>query len=106
MVEKEIVSLGIGTLTIGTLLIFVAFIWLVVFLAMDLKIIYLNSSKLNEPIAFKNLFVVFVLGYIMFENAVIEEDLLKNSNFVFGLFMASLMFCFSLIIGDLIMKYA
>ena len=77
-----------------------------VFMVMDMKIIYMNSSKLNEPIAFKNFFVVFVLGYIMFENAVIEEDILKRSNFVFGMFVFSLMLCFSLIIGDLIMKYA
>ena len=68
-------------------------------MVMDLKIIYSSSSKLNEPVAFKNLFVVFVLGYIMFENAVIEEDILIKSNLLFGLFRFSLMLCFSLIIG-------
>ena len=73
---------------------------------MDLRKIYEASSKHNESFAFKNLFVVFVLGYIMFENTVIEEEILKNSNTVFNLFMYSLMLCFSLIIGELIMKYA
>ena len=51
-------------------------IWLLVFMVMDLMIIYRDSAKFNEPLAFKNMFVMFVLGYIMFENAVIEPQLL------------------------------
>jgi hypothetical protein len=47
-------------------------VWLLVFMVMDLMIIYRDSAKFNEPLAFKNMFVMFVLGYIMFENAVIE----------------------------------
>ena len=53
------------------LLIIVASIWLFVFLVADLKRIYNCSAKYEESFAFKNLFVIFVLGYIMFENTVI-----------------------------------
>jgi len=44
---------------------------MVVFVALDIRDIIKGSSKINEDFPLKNLFVIIVIGYVMFENAVI-----------------------------------
>lgn len=87
-------------------MILVCLVWLLVFVAFDLRDILKSSSKANDAFPLRNLFVVFVLGYVMFEGAVIEPAIINGSSVVFGLMVYSLTLCFSLIIGELLLKYA
>jgi hypothetical protein len=77
-----------------------------IFIAVDLRDILKASGKFNEDFPLKNLFVIFVIGYIMFESAVVEPNILNGSKLVFGLFFYSLSLCFAMIIGELLLKYA
>ena len=69
-------------------------IWLVIYLVPNIKAV-LKSNGVH------NLFVVFVIGYIIFEMSVIETEQIINeqSNVIFGLFVLSLALCHSLLIG-------
>lgn len=42
----------------------------------------------------------------MFEAAVISPDILNSSPMTFGLFFYTIILCFALIIGELLLKYA
>jgi hypothetical protein len=77
-----------------------------IFIALDLRDILKASGKFNEDFPLKNLFVIFVIGYIMFESAVVEPNILNGSKIIFGLFFYSLSLCFAMIIGELLLKYA
>ena len=41
----------------------------------------------------------------MFENAIIEPQILKNSDLAFGLFFYSIILCFTILIGELVLSY-
>lgn len=51
---------------VAQLIICIALIWLVLFLALDIRDIIKASTKFNEGFPLKNLFVIFVIGYVMF----------------------------------------
>lgn len=102
VITPTIFSKPLGQFTdfnVSSIVLIVAAVWLLVFLILDIRDIVKSSSKFNETFPLKNLFVIFVLGYVMFESAVIESDIINGSSLVFGLFVYSIILCFSLIIG-------
>jgi hypothetical protein len=103
--QKQIIG-GYSWMTVSGIIIVLALVWLCIFIVLDLRDILKASGKFNEDFPFKNLFVIFVIGYIMFENAIVEPNILRDSKLIFGLFLYSMSLCFAMIIGELLLKYA
>ena len=109
VIAPTLFSQPIGSSTwfnVSGIVIIFALIWLVVFVLFDIRDILKASGKFNESFPLKNLFVIFVIGYVMFENAVIEPSIINESSVIFGLFFYSMILCFAMIIGELLLKYA
>ena len=66
-----------GSITVAGLVMIFASLWLLVFLIVDLKEIVEKSRKLNEELSIKNLFVIFVMGYVILETATIKPQILN-----------------------------
>ena len=66
-----------GSITVAGLVMILASLWLLVFLIVDLKEIVEKSRKLNEELSIKNLFVIFVMGYVILETATIKPQILN-----------------------------
>lgn len=108
-ISPEIYLIRLGQLSqynVASIVIGLSAIWLIVFLALDVRDIVKSSTKFNDKLPLKNLFVIFVIGYVVLEGALIETAVINGSSLVFGLLVYSLTLCFSLIIGELLLKYA
>lgn len=57
---------GSSWLSVSSIVIGFALLWLILFVALDLRDIIKSSGKLNDDFPLKNVFVIFVLGYVMF----------------------------------------
>ena len=86
------------------LVVVAATIWLVIFLAIDARLIMKGKrvtdykTGTEEPVPFKNLFVVVMLGYIVMEVTSIEPQILKDGAY-FILCFLTLSLVFTHIVG-------
>lgn len=51
---------------VSSIVMIVALAWMLVFILLDIRDIFRSSGKFSEGFPLKNLFVVFVIGYVMF----------------------------------------
>ena len=58
----------LGSEWIGIREIFIGFalVWLLMFILLDIRDILKEINRFNEAFPLKNLFVIFVIGYVMF----------------------------------------
>lgn len=95
-----------GGVNIGNLYIGGAAIWLVIFVLLDLKEIVQGKRVTDvknggeEEYPLKNLFTVFMVGYITMEMTSVEPELLVDSSY-FYLCFGVITLCSSHIIGTL-----